>query len=343
LLSEVSVKARFCLCAVAAAAILVAAAGCGSSNGSTESTHAAVAKRAALDRKLASLRRKLDRRRAALRAQRTRERRRAARQAAAATESQPSASNSALATDFAAVAGLEGEVGATIGAPGSRQVVAVGDLSSGSAWSTSKLPIALRLLQDVGGPSGLSAAQVDEMRRALTLSDNDAAAALFADLERKHGGLAEASVAVGEVLREAGDGTTEISTQGRDGFSTYGQTDWSLANQQLFMSKLAAKCIGSTESDEYVLGLMGEVSSDSWGLGSAGLPARWKGGWGPGTDGRYLVRQMGILEVGGKQAVVTLAAIPSNGQFETAEQMATTIAQWLAKQAPHYAATPNGC
>ena len=176
-----------------------------------------------------------------------------------------------------------------------------------------------------------------------TLSDNEAAAALFADLERAHGGLAGASATVGEVLREAGDGTTEVSTRGRDGFSTYGQTDWSLPNQQLFMSKLAAKCIGSTESDEYVLSLMGEVSSDDWGLGSAGLPARWKGGWGPGTDGRYLVRQMGILEVGGKEAVVTLAAIPSNGQFETAEQMATTIAQWLAGQAPRHAAEPSGC
>lgn len=331
-------------CAAAVAVALLAAAnGCGSSGGGTESTHAAAVRRAALDRKLTSLEQKLDRRRAALRARRARERHRAA-QAAAATESPHSASSSALATDFADVAaGLEGEVGATIGAPGSSQVVAVGDLSSGSAWSTSKVPIALRVLQDVGGPSGLSAAQTDEMRRALTLSDNEAAAALFADLERKHGGLVGASAAVGEVLREAGDGTTEISTQGREGFSTYGQTDWSLANQQLFMSRLAAKCIGSAEADEYVLGLMGEVSSDSWGLGSAGVPARWKGGWGPGTDGRYLVRQMGVLEVGGKEAVVTLAAIPSNGQFETGEQMATTIAQWLAGQAPRYAAEPSGC
>ena len=109
------------------------------------------------------------------------------------------------------------------------------------------------------------------------------------------------------------------------------------------MSKLAAKCIGSPESDEYVLDLMGEVGSDTWGLGSAGLPARWKGGWGPGTYGRYLVRQMGILYVGEKEAVVTLAAIPSDGQFETAEQMATAIAQWLAKRVPSYAKAPNRC
>jgi hypothetical protein len=251
---------------------------------------------------------------------------------------------SAASGSFAALEDeLDGEIGAVIGPPGSAQAESFGDLGSGSAWSTSKVPIALRLLQDAGGPSGLSAAQAEEMRRALTLSDNEAAAALFADLEREHGGLAGASAAVGEVLREAGDGSTQISTQGRDGFSTYGQTEWSLANQQQFVGALAAGCIGTQESREYVLGLMGEVSSDSWGLGSAGLPARWKGGWGPGVDGRYLVRQMGILYVGDREAAVTLAAIPSDGQFETAEAMATSIAQWLAQRTRAVAAPPSGC
>lgn len=246
--------------------------------------------------------------------------------------------------EFAALENeLDGEIGAVIGPPGSTQAESFGDLSSGSAWSTSKVPIALRLLQDVGGPSGLSASQAEEMRRALTLSDNEAAAALFADLEHEHGGLAGASAAVGEVLREAGDSSTQISTQGRDGFSTYGQTEWSLADQQQFASALAAGCIGTQESREYVLDLMGEVSSDTWGLGSAGLPARWKGGWGPGVDGRYLVRQMGVLYVGDREAAVTLAAIPSDGQFETAEAMATSIAQWLAQRAQSVAAPPSGC
>lgn len=109
------------------------------------------------------------------------------------------------------------------------------------------------------------------------------------------------------------------------------------------MSRLAAGCIASAASRQYVLDLMGEVSSDTWGLGSAGLPARWKGGWGPGVDGAYLARQMGILYVGNREAVVTLAAIPSDGQFETAEAMATSIAQWLARRAPAVAAAPSGC
>lgn len=97
------------------------------------------------------------------------------------------------------------------------------------------------------------------------------------------------------------------------------------------------------ESSDYVLNLMGEVSSDTWGLGSAGLPARWKGGWGPGVDGGYLVRQMGILYVGDKVAVVTLAALPADGQFATGESMATALARWLTGQAPKYAASEGSC
>ncbi len=181
------------------------------------------------------------------------------------------------------------------------------------------------------------------MHSALTLSDNEAAAALFGDLERSNGGLGGASAAVGEILREGGDDSTQISTQGRGEFSTYGQTEWSLANQQRFMSSLAARCVVGPESSDYVLDLMGEVSSDSWGLGSAGLPARWKGGWGPGIDGGYLVRQMGVLYVGEEEVVVTLAALPADGQFATGESMATTVAQWLAKQAPKYAGPPGAC
>jgi hypothetical protein len=323
--------------------IAIAIAGCGGSQGNTSSTTRAATGQAKLGRKLHRLRRELRRRRASAHRARVAARQEQAARRARAGHQSRSEGGGGMAGFSSLESHMDGEVGATIGPPGAAAAFSGGGLTSGSAWSTIKVPISLRVLRDVGGPSGLSAAQADEMRRALTLSDNGAAAALFADLEHVHGGLAGASGAVGEVLREAGDGTTEISTRGRDGFSTYGQTDWSLANQELFMSGLAAHCIGSSASDEYVLDLMGEVSSDTWGLGSAGLPARWKGGWGPGTDGRYLVRQMGILYVGDREAVVTLAAIPNDGSFESAETMATMVAQWLAKQAPRYAEIPAGC
>jgi len=314
--------------------------GCGGDSTNSAETMARqdAAEHAAMARRLGRLRGELHRRRALLREGR-REARKAAREKRQTVEA-----SSADAGDFDRLAaGLGGEVGAVIGSPGSGEAASFGSLQSGSAWSTSKVPIALRVLDDAGGPAGLSLAQAEEMRSALTLSDNEAAAALFGDLERSHGGLSGASVAVEEVLREGGDESTRVSTQGRGEFSTYGQTDWSLANQQRFMSSLAASCVVGPESSEYVLDLMGEVSSDTWGLGSAGLPARWKGGWGPGIDGGYLVRQMGILYVGDKEAVVAFAALPSDDQFATGEAMATAVAQWLARQAPRYAASPSGC
>jgi hypothetical protein len=109
------------------------------------------------------------------------------------------------------------------------------------------------------------------------------------------------------------------------------------------MSRLAAGCVGSPASREYVLGLMGEVSSDTWGLGSTGLPARWKGGWGPGTDGRYLVRQMGVLEGEGGETVIALAALPDDGSFETGQSMATSIARWAAERASQFAGPTDNC
>jgi hypothetical protein len=238
---------------------------------------------------------------------------------------------------------LPGQIGLAIGPPGSGPEASAGSLITGSAWSTSKVPVALRVLQETGGPSGLSSSEEAEIRAALTVSDNNAALALFADLERSHGGASGAAAAVDEVLVEAGDTTTHVSSVGRDGFTPFGQTQWSLELQELFMSRLAAGCVGSPASSEYVLGLMGEVSSDTWGLGSTGLPARWKGGWGPGTDGRYLVRQMGVLEVEGGETVIALAALPDDGSFETGQSMATSVAQWAAERASRFAGPAGGC
>jgi hypothetical protein len=240
-------------------------------------------------------------------------------------------------------ASLPGEVGVAIGPPGAPPTATGGRLTTGPAWSTSKVPVVMRVLAEAGGPSGLSSTQEDEIRRALTLSDNEAALSLFGDLEAAHGGAEGAAAAVDEVLAEAGDTSTRISSIGRDGFTPFGQTEWSVALQEQFMSKLAAGCIGSPESTEYALRLMGEVSSDTWGLGSSGLPARWKGGWGPGTDGRYLARQMGVMEVGNQETIVALAALPDDGSFETAQAMATSLARFLAEQAPQFAGSASGC
>jgi hypothetical protein len=239
---------------------------------------------------------------------------------------------------------LPGQAGLVLGAPGGAgPSLTGGELTTGSAWSTIKVPIAERVLADFGGPGSISGAQSEQIRQAITVSDNDAAAALFADLEAEHGGLNGASKAVGQMLRQAGDTETVISTQGRDGFSTYGQTEWSLVEQNRYMAALAGGCISDSASRAFLLGQMAEVTAEPWGLGAAGVPAKWKGGWGPGTDGRYLVRQMGVVEVGGKEVVVTMAAVADDGTFETAQQMLSRIAKWTASRLVDQVGPPTGC
>lgn len=226
--------------------------------------------------------------------------------------------------------GRSGAVVGPVGAGGPRMTG--GNLTSGSAWSTIKVPIAQRVITDAGGPSGLTAEQSSQIQAALTLSDNDAAAALFDGLSKTYGGVTQGSEAVGEMLGEAGDTQTIISTEGRDGFSSYGQTDWSLFEQNKYMSALAGGCLADQQTTGYLLDQMSNVTSDTWGLGSVGLPAEWKGGWGPGTDGKYLVRQMGVVELpNGEEMVITLAAIPGDGSFESGQALATEIANWAVQ------------
>jgi hypothetical protein len=238
---------------------------------------------------------------------------------------------------------FDGEVGVAVGPAGGGQALTAGSLTSGSAWSTIKVPIALAVLSEVGGPARVSAAQRTQIERAITASDNAAAAQLFEELGRRHGGVAGAAAAVTNVLRASGDDATVVSTQGRDGFSPYGQTEWSLAAQQRFMAGMVGGCVGDAGSTRYLLELMGQVTSDTWGLGSVGVPARWKGGWGPGLDGRYLVRQMGVVEHKGKQLVVSIAARSNDGQFATSQAIATRLAQRVIEGVGAFAGASGGC
>jgi len=323
----------------AVVAIFLLLLGCGDS-GESHSTDAVFAVIEAQERKLQRLQRQLRMRRQEIREARGA----AASRQAEFSPAQRSAGPGETQQDFSLLERrLPGRVGATIGPPGRRPSLRVGRLASGAAWSTIKVPIALAVLREANGPTGLRPFQAADIRAALIASDNEAAAALFAGLERRHGGMTNAAEAVMAVIHESGDSTTRVSTRGRDGFSPYGQTMWSLPLQHLFMSRLAAGCLREPRSSHYVLRLMGEVSSDTWGIGSAGPPARWKGGWGPGIDGRYLVRQMGLFEVGGRQAIVTLAAVPDDGSFTTAQSMATSVARWLAGRAARFSGPTGRC
>jgi hypothetical protein len=231
---------------------------------------------------------------------------------------------------------MSASIGVAVAPLGSGSPQQLGELQSGHAWSSIKVPILVALMQD--RPGGLSAEEQQWATAALTASDNEAAAALFGQLEQIHGGLEGASQAVQQVLAESGDTTTVVATAPppSGAVSTYGQTEWSLDGSVAFYRALACDRLLSPEGSEYVLGLMEQVVPEQhWGLGEAGFPSgvqvAFKAGWGPegSASGPYLVRQSGILRRGNSGAVVTIMVQDSSGSFEAGVSDLNQIAVWL--------------
>lgn len=214
---------------------------------------------------------------------------------------------------------------ALAGSTGGQDVVEVGSLRTGVAWSTSKVPIAMAVIA-----AGAGQAQRQNLEAAITRSDNSAAERLWEALGE---GRAAAQAADAQ-LRAAGDTSTMIeSRQLLPGFSSFGQTRWSLRDQAIFSAGMA--CTGAGAA---VLALMGKVDpSQRWGLGAADVAAEFKGGWGPGVDpgvgSGYLDRQMGLLTLDGRRAAVAIAAAPADGSHESGISALTEIARWIVARA----------
>jgi hypothetical protein len=225
-----------------------------------------------------------------------------------------------LATAFAELqAGLHAKIGVVmrpVGA-GSNPVMQLGDWSSGPAWSTSKVPLVIAAMREQHTDQ-----PTEPMIAAITESDNQAAESIWESL-----GVPDvAATKVQAVLRDAGDHTTIVEShkEKRPKYTAFGQTDWSLTNQALFLS--AAAC---DPGDGPVLSLMGKVESEQkWGLGV--LPdTKFKGGWGPSLAERYLVRQIGIVPSPKGLTVVAIATEPESGSFDDGTKELTDIANWL--------------
>lgn len=227
-----------------------------------------------------------------------------------------------------------GSVGVAVAPLGRGSIRVLGDLPSGHAWSVMKVPVLVTLIADRGGVDGLSAQEQEWARAALTESDNDAAKAMFAELESEHGGLEGASDALEQTLRAAGDQTTEINTAPNSGgFTTFGQTDWSAEESARFFRALAAGCLLDDAGSEYVVGLMGDVvGGQRWGMGQVGLDGAdvaFKAGWGPEDGGPYLVRQSAIVGSGRRGYVVSIVA-QGGGSFESGIAVVNAAAEWVA-------------
>jgi hypothetical protein len=229
---------------------------------------------------------------------------------------------------------LPGRVELAVAPLGARSVEILGGDAAAHGWSTTKVPVLAALLR----------AQDDELtsqerawaQSAITESSNESILDLFGVLERTEGGLLGASEHVQELLRLSGDEETVVATAPPPpgAVTTFGQTEWRPSSAVKFFSALARGCLLSAQATSYVLDLMQHIEpSESWGLGSAGLPrVAFKGGWGPERDGAYLVRQSGIVDVSSSSAVaVAIVAFPPAGSasFETGTAMLTETAAWL--------------
>jgi hypothetical protein len=224
------------------------------------------------------------------------------------------------AQSFAQLAAqLPGEEGLALSGVGrGERAYTLGGLGGGSAWSTSKTPLAMAVIT-----GGLAESEQANLAAAITASDNAAAEGLWSSL----GGGVRAAQAADAQLRAAGDSRTLIQSQRLlAGYTPFGQTDWSLAAQVAFTAGMAC-----TDAGRQVLSLMGQVvPSQRWGLGRL-AGAQIKGGWGPGIrpgqlDG-WMERQMGVVELDGRPVAVTIAS--SAGSHDAGIASLNAMTDWL--------------
>ncbi|MBF6253381.1 hypothetical protein IU436_18080 [Nocardia farcinica] len=213
---------------------------------------------------------------------------------------------------------LRGQVGLAIMPVGGNRTTVFGDWTTGLAWSTIKVPLAVAALRR--DPEGAMA----DAEAAITVSDNDAADALWDSLGD---GLAAAE-AVQQVLDEAGDATTGVpGPRTRLDYEAFGTTEWSLTDQVRFASRLP--CLPQADA---VTQLMGRITPDQgWGLGTI-EGAIFKGGWGPDDEtGVYLVRQFGLVPARNGLIAVSMAAQAESGDFTDATHLLDDMAALLAR------------
>ncbi len=222
----------------------------------------------------------------------------------------------AFAEGFASVQRrLSGPASVALVPVGGGRVLAAGELETGVAWSTSKVPLAIAALR-----ASDSAQTRRDVTTAIRDSDNPASARLWAGL-----GLGERAAAkVEAVLREAGDRTTQVPAgRSRPPYSSFGQMQWSTPDAAGFAARLP--CLAG--SGPVVAHMRRVTDTQQWGFWHVD-GAAVKGGWGP-VDGGYLVRQVAIVPVaqGGSVGAALLVHAPT---FEEATADLDVIAEWAA-------------
>lgn len=200
--------------------------------------------------------------------------------------------------------------------------VTAGDVSAHPSWSTIKVPIAIAAMRT--DPMWAST-----MSSAIRQSDNGAAEKLWSAL----GEPGQAAASTSAVLAETGVHLEVNQKHTRAGYSSFGQTPWSVSEQARFAAQLP--CVAGAES---VVADMARVTEEQrFGLGRLN-GARAKGGWGPDPDGAYTVRQLGIISGPVGEVAVALWVKPQMGTFVEAKAMADTLSAGLES---HLSALPT--
>jgi hypothetical protein len=212
-------------------------------------------------------------------------------------------SRSVPATIGVAIAGVDGTI-----------LASLGTWSTGVAWSTIKVPLAIAALRAGVGSRELVAATIAE-------SDNAAAEDLWS-------GLGDPIEAARQVQAVIDDPTTVVESRRlRPEYTPFGQTQWSLVRQAQFAARLPLIPDASG-----VVDLMHNLCPDHrWGLAAKGFAA--KGGWGPGISDGYLVRQFAIVPIEAGHIGVALAADSRDGVFETGIDVLNDLTDWFVDAA----------
>jgi hypothetical protein len=217
-------------------------------------------------------------------------------------------------------AAVPANVGVAIARPD--RTYSLGRWTSGVAWSTIKVPLAIAALR------ADSARAQDLVVKAITESDNPASERLWSQL----GNPADAARKVQRIIGECGDAATVVELRRlRRGFTAFGQTQWTLEGQARFAAQLSLIPDGAA-----VIDLMHQLTiGQRWGLAAKGYAA--KAGWGPGIQGDYLVRQFGIVPTQSGEWGVALAAEAHDGVLETGVEVVNSLSDWLVSRLPSLA------
>ncbi|MCX4093935.1 class A beta-lactamase-related serine hydrolase [Nocardia sp. alder85J] len=223
-----------------------------------------------------------------------------------------------LAADFVTLQStLNGHAGLAIMPVGADRMVTLGDWTTGPAWATIKVPLALAV------QAANSGSITPSMSTAMTESDNSSADVLWQAL----GSADTAAKAVTAVLRQADDQKTTVSSsRTRSDYPPYVQTGWALNDQLRFVSHLP--CLPNADA---MLALLNKVAwNQQWGLAKL-ENTQFKSGWGADTNGNYLVRQFGIITTASGQIAVAIAAQANSGTLDAGTQIVTKLSDLVSK------------